>query len=300
MLFETEGASYGDCMQGAVRRSSSRSLFMAVVAAAGIVGILSLGPFLFPLLALAATNLLDAVVLLDRRLLALLNGLSRQSRGFDLFMYGLSVNTLLQGGVFGALFFGAWAATGDAGVDRQKRETLLSSLVGLYAAVFLALAVRAALPFRARPVVDPALSFLTPYLPSGFTLAPTSTSFPSGHATVFFAFPVALLAVSRMLGLFAFVYALVGISVPRMYFGLHYPTDILAGAVLSIAAVVVVSKVLRGRSLTSSLLAWSEKHPAASNGLLFFCCLELATEFSTVRAMLPLIANGYLTRLVGP
>jgi len=56
-------------MQGVVRRSSSRSLFMAVVAAAGIVGILILGPFLFPLLALAETNLLDAVVLLDRRLL---------------------------------------------------------------------------------------------------------------------------------------------------------------------------------------------------------------------------------------
>lgn len=93
-------------MQSAVGRSSSRLLCLAVTAAAGIFSIL-LGPFLFPLLALSETDLLDAVVLLDRRLLALLNGFSRQSRGFDLFTYGLSVNTLLQGGVFGALFFGA-------------------------------------------------------------------------------------------------------------------------------------------------------------------------------------------------
>src|SRR6266705_3421452 len=111
------GASYGECMQSAVGRSSSGWVFMAVTAAAGMFGILILGTFLFPLLALAETNLLDTVVMLDRRRLALLNGFSRQSRGFDLFMYGLSINTLLQGGVFGALFFGAWAATGDAGVD---------------------------------------------------------------------------------------------------------------------------------------------------------------------------------------
>jgi len=260
-----------------------------------------LGLILLLFLVPAITSFMAAAAHFDRWLLSLLNGFARQSRGLDMLAWGVSVNDLAQGGVLGALFCGAWFATsGTTATDRQKRETLLSSLVGLYAAVFLALAARAALPFRARPVVDPEFSFLTPYLPSGFAFAPTSTSFPSGHATVFFAFPVALLAVSRMLGLFAFVYALVGISVPRMYFGLHYPTDILAGAVLSIAAVVVVSQVLRGRSLTSSLLAWSEKHPAASNGLLFFCCLELATEFSTVRAMLPLIANGYLTRLVGP
>jgi len=245
-------------------------------------------------------RVIDAAIQLDLSVIAFFNQLARRSWTVDTLVWSVWTNAVLQGGIAMALVWAAWFSKGEAVTDQHRREMLLSSLVGMYVCLLSTLVLRGVLPFRARPVVDPEFSFLTPYLPSGFAFAPTSTSFPSGHATVFFAFPVALLAVSRMLGLFAFVYALVGISVPRMYFGLHYPTDILAGAVLSIAAVVVVSQVLRGRSLTSSLLAWSEKHPAASNGLLFFCCLELATEFSTVRAMLPLIANGYLTRLVGP
>jgi undecaprenyl-diphosphatase len=244
-------------MRSATGQLTSRATFTPAAIAAGIFSLLMLGLILLLFLVPAITSFMAAAAHFDRWLLSLLNGFARQSRGLDMLAWGVSVNDLAQGGVLGALFCGAWFATsGTTATDRQKRETLLSSLVGLYAAVLLALVLRAVLPFRARPVVDPAFAFLAPYLPSGANnMAPTSTSFPSGHATVYFAFAVPLLAVSTMLGIIAFLHVLVVVCLPRIYLGLHYPSDILGGAVISIATVLVVNGAL-GEDARSCRDSW--------------------------------------------
>lgn len=127
-----------------------------------------------------ATRLSDAVSYFDRSLVALLNGFARRSWAFDTSIWGLSMDVDLQGGVLMALFWGAWFATGDTPTGREKRVVMLSSLLALYAAVFVALVVRTtALPFRPRPLTDPAIAFQVPYLPHGVVLSPNSTSFPS-------------------------------------------------------------------------------------------------------------------------
>ena len=288
-------------MRSAAGQLTSRATFSPAAIATGILSLPILGLIALLFLAPAVTSFMTAAANVDRWLLALLNGFARQSRGLDLLAWSVSVNDLAQGGVLGALFCGAWFATsGKTAADRGKRETLLSSLVGLYAAVLLALVLRAVLPFRARPIVDPAFAFLAPYLPSGVTnMAPTSTSFPSGHATVYFAFAVPLLAVSATLGILAFFHVLVVVCLPRIYLGLHYPGDVLGGAVISIATVLVVNGALRGRSVLPQLLAWAERRPAVFYGLFFLCCLDLAMEFTAMRTILRLLSSAHLTRIVG-
>ena len=60
---------------------------------------------------------------------------------------------------------------------------------------------------------------------------PTTSSFPSGHASSSFACALVLARFAPRLTIPLFVLAAL-IAVSRVYVGVHYPLDILAGAVL--------------------------------------------------------------------
>lgn len=60
------------------------------------------------------------------------------------------------------------------------------------------------------------------------------TSFPSGHATVFFALAIVIWLFHRKLGNFFFLCATI-IALSRVISGVHYPIDILAGASIGIS-----------------------------------------------------------------
>ncbi len=68
--------------------------------------------------------------------------------------------------------------------------------------------------------------------------APSSLSFPSAHATSSFAVATAMTRVEP-LGALAFVLAL-ALSLGRPYLGMHYPSDVLAGALLGVALGLIV------------------------------------------------------------
>lgn len=60
-------------------------------------------------------------------------------------------------------------------------------------------------------------------------------SFPSGHTSASFAAATAIYAIDRRWGTAAYILAvLIGFS--RLYLGVHFPTDVLAGAVIGILA----------------------------------------------------------------
>jgi membrane-associated phospholipid phosphatase len=117
---------------------------------------------------------------------------------------------------------GVWLAIGALGgvLDGQRRGSwrrATATVAGVYA---LNTAVKQLIG-RHRPEL--------PGLPA-LTSTPTALSFPSAHASTSFA---GALAYSR-LGLPALpLYALAsGLSLSRLYLGVHYPSDVLAGAVL--------------------------------------------------------------------
>lgn len=68
--------------------------------------------------------------------------------------------------------------------------------------------------------------------------APSSLSFPSAHATSSFAVATAMTRVEP-LGALAFALAL-ALSLGRPYLGMHYPSDVLVGAVLGVALGLIV------------------------------------------------------------
>ena len=90
-------------------------------------------------------------------------------------------------------------------------------------------------PPLSRPVPEPLLE------------APSTFSFPSGHATVSFACATLLAAaVPRLRWPFYALAALIAFS--RVYVGVHYPADVLAGALLGVAlarALLMLGAALR-------------------------------------------------------
>jgi membrane-associated phospholipid phosphatase len=68
--------------------------------------------------------------------------------------------------------------------------------------------------------------------------APSSLSFPSAHATSSFAVATAMTRVEP-LGALAFLLAF-ALALGRPYLGMHYPSDVLVGAVLGVALGLIV------------------------------------------------------------
>lgn len=69
-------------------------------------------------------------------------------------------------------------------------------------------------------------------------------SFPSGHAAFFFAFSYVIWARNKTLGaLFFVISAMIGIA--RIFAGLHWPADVLAGAAIGVLAGWLMTVCLR-------------------------------------------------------
>ncbi|MFE2101156.1 phosphatase PAP2 family protein [Streptomyces sp. NPDC059468] len=77
--------------------------------------------------------------------------------------------------------------------------------------------------------------------------APGDWSFPSNHTAIAFAAAVALFFVSRRLGLLASGFA-VAMAASRVWVGVHYPHDVLVGALAGGLVAALVMTVLRRRS----------------------------------------------------
>jgi undecaprenyl-diphosphatase len=72
-----------------------------------------------------------------------------------------------------------------------------------------------------------------------FTAPSHDPSFPSDHATAAFAIAVAVLFFSRRLGVVFLVFA-AAIALSRVLLAMHYPTDVVAGALTGTLAAVTV------------------------------------------------------------
>jgi len=136
------------------------------------------------------------------------------------------------------------------------------------------------LPYRERPLHDPLMHFKLPYGVNPQALIHWS-SFPSDHAVCFFSVAVGLRLISRRLGALAIGYAAL-ICFPRIYTGIHYPTDILAGALLGTGA-AYLSKLASVRNAAGGALNYLGRHPRYLYCLLFVWTFEMGEMFDSLR-----------------
>lgn len=129
-----------------------------------------------------------------------------------------------------------WIAIGVTLLFFKKyRKCGVMMLVSLLVCAILTSGVIKPLVGRVRPFQ---IAQITPYItpPGGF-------SFPSGHTSSSFTAAFSLFLVHKKEGIAAFVLATL-IAFSRLYFYVHFPTDVLVGAILGILCAFLVNKLL--------------------------------------------------------
>jgi undecaprenyl-diphosphatase len=85
-----------------------------------------------------------------------------------------------------------------------------------------------------------------PFAAIGFDplISESGYSFPSGHATVFFALAAVLFLFNREWGILYYILASIN-GVARIYVGVHWPFDVIGGALIGIITASAVHLLLR-------------------------------------------------------
>ena len=197
-------------------------------------------------------------------------------------MQFLTFNHLLKGGIFVTILWWFWFKKSDA--QQKIREQIISTIIACMSALFIARVLALSLPFRPRPLQSSDTFFVIPYTIDR-RLLDTWSAFPSDHAVLFFAFSVCFFYISRSAGIFALFYTVVFICIPKVYLGLHYPSDIIAGALIGAVVAWVAHKHEVNRYPVRYAMKWLRHHQGSFYAVFFLLTHQVAAMFDSVRSI---------------
>jgi membrane-associated phospholipid phosphatase len=158
----------------------------------------------------------------------------------------------------------------------KYRPAILEGFIGMLAAGVVSRVIQDCLPQRVRPLHsgDP---YFAP--PLGVTLDATEhwSSFPSDHAAVFFALSTALWLASKRVGAIFYGWSIFIVCLPRMFAGMHYASDIIAGASIGIVVATVIA-----RPIAVKLAPWVWTAEKRSQALFYAGFFALSYQFTTM------------------
>jgi undecaprenyl-diphosphatase len=226
----------------------------------------------------------------DAAMLQFLNSLAGKSSFFDHAVNLISRLDLFKGVFVFGILWGAWFARSRDDARTARRDVVLTLLAAGVAAP-LSRVLQLVLPFRARPILRSPLNFSAPIVYEPGELHRWS-SFPSDHAAIFFAIAMGMWFSFRKLAWLLLAWSILVVSLPRLYLGLHYPSDVLGGAALGIGVVLLVRRFAPLSAVDYLLLA-EQRRPALFYGGAFMLSYLIATLFNDIREIGAGLAKYY-------
>jgi len=188
---------------------------------------------------------------------------------------------IFKGGLVVAIYWFSWFRLGS---DRTRRlRVIATAVIGALVAVIVARTISFVVPFRVRPMFDPAVIHPRYSIPITANLESWS-GFPSDTASFFVALAFGTCYLFRRLAIPIMVYVAGWICLPRMYLGIHYASDIVAGAAIGVATVWVLFRNKWFQSSVVGRMVLFEKTSAHwFYAIAFLVSFEMASLFTDIR-----------------
>ena len=234
----------------------------------------------------------------DLAVMSIVNAFAGRSPVFDRFVGLVHATTTLKGGIIVAVLCWLWAEasrTPAAAALRDPRAAdpraaVVRMFLAIIAAILIGRLAQVVLPERRRPIVSGDLGVV---FGAGASTENWDrwSSLPSDHAVYLMAAATAFGFRSRGFGLAFALFMIVTQLLPRIYFGEHYPSDIVAGCLIGVA---IGWGVMRAPGLAGACalpLRLADAHAPSFAAFAALLLLQLAMTFADALAWLRSIAR---------
>lgn len=153
----------------------------------------------------------------------------------DTFFQFLAANHLVSTWVFAAAFYWFWQCQHEN--KQLRRAQLLQIVIAFAIAVFITLVIRPWIAWPA-PVLNPRFQALYPQYLWGLG---SYDCFPSHSTLADFIVAAGIWRLNRRVSVVLCLWVLMGISLPRIFVGGHYPVDVIASIALDLIVLGTVT-----------------------------------------------------------